>query len=148
MGVNLSIKNVPEALAERLRRRASANHRSLQKELMIIVEAAAAPEIVGDTGPSVVSGTDAAPRRLSAQQAEPGYDVVQAEPGYDALPEGALDDLLAEFDAIVAGSRWGEAPLLTREQAHDRRLSREIDFDARALHRSVARAPRLRGPLK
>jgi plasmid stability protein len=38
--VNLSIKNVPDALAQRLRARAAANHRSLQRELMAIVESA------------------------------------------------------------------------------------------------------------
>jgi plasmid stability protein len=40
MSVNLSIKNVPEALAERLRRRAAASHRSMQGELMAILEEA------------------------------------------------------------------------------------------------------------
>lgn len=38
---NLSIKDVPEALAEALRQRAARNHRSLQGELMAIVEQAA-----------------------------------------------------------------------------------------------------------
>ncbi|HRY90336.1 MAG TPA: Arc family DNA-binding protein [Rubrivivax sp.] len=42
MAVNLSIKDVPEAVAERLRQRAARNHRSLQGELMAIVEQAAA----------------------------------------------------------------------------------------------------------
>lgn len=41
MTVNLSVKNVPEELAERLRRRAARNHRSLQRELLSILEAAA-----------------------------------------------------------------------------------------------------------
>lgn len=41
MPVNLSIKNVPDALAERLRLRAEHNHRSLQRELMSILEHAA-----------------------------------------------------------------------------------------------------------
>ncbi len=41
MGVNLSIKDVPDDVAERLRRRAARNHRSLQGELMAIVEQAA-----------------------------------------------------------------------------------------------------------
>jgi antitoxin FitA len=40
MSVNLSIKNAPEHLVERLRRRAAKNHRSLQGELMAIIEAA------------------------------------------------------------------------------------------------------------
>jgi plasmid stability protein len=37
--VNLSIKGVPGALAEALRARARANHRSLQGELMAMLEA-------------------------------------------------------------------------------------------------------------
>ena len=40
MAVNLSIKNVPGRLAERLRRRAARSHRSLQGELMAILEQA------------------------------------------------------------------------------------------------------------
>lgn len=40
MSVHLSIKNVPDDLAERLRRRAAARHRSLQGELMAILEEA------------------------------------------------------------------------------------------------------------
>lgn len=42
MGLNLSIKDVPDVIAERLRHRAARNHRSLQGELMAIVEQAAA----------------------------------------------------------------------------------------------------------
>jgi plasmid stability protein len=42
MPVNLSIKHVPDAIAVRLRARAAGNHRSLQRELMAIVEVAAA----------------------------------------------------------------------------------------------------------
>lgn len=37
---NLSVKDVPEALAEALRQRAARNHRSLQGELMAILETA------------------------------------------------------------------------------------------------------------
>lgn len=42
MPVNLSIKNVPDALAESLRARAERNHRSLQGELMHIIQTAMA----------------------------------------------------------------------------------------------------------
>ena len=42
MSINLSIKGVPETLAERLRARAERNHRSLQGELMQIIEHAVA----------------------------------------------------------------------------------------------------------
>jgi plasmid stability protein len=41
MTVTLSIKNVPDELARRLKQRATRHHRSLQGELLAIVEAAA-----------------------------------------------------------------------------------------------------------
>lgn len=40
MPINISIKNVPDELAERLRRRAADAHRSLQGELLAILEEA------------------------------------------------------------------------------------------------------------
>ncbi len=49
MEVNLSIKGVPEEVAGRLRARAARNHRSLQGELMHIIETAAMRE---DDAPS------------------------------------------------------------------------------------------------
>ncbi len=42
--MNLSIKNAPEAMVVKLRERAARNHRSLQGELMAIVEEAVKPE--------------------------------------------------------------------------------------------------------
>ena len=47
MPVNLSIKNVPDDLADRLRERAERNHRSLQRELLVILEEAATSRIDG-----------------------------------------------------------------------------------------------------
>ena len=38
--VNISIKNVPDDIAEKLRQRAKRAHRSLQGELMVILEQA------------------------------------------------------------------------------------------------------------
>ena len=48
---NLSIKDVPEAWAEALRQRAARNHRSLQGELMAIIETAATekPELAANS---------------------------------------------------------------------------------------------------
>ena len=43
MTVNFSIKKVPDELAERLRERAKGNHRSIQGELMSILEDTLAP---------------------------------------------------------------------------------------------------------
>lgn len=42
--MNLSVKNAPDQLVERLKRRAERNHRSLQGELMAIIEDAVRPE--------------------------------------------------------------------------------------------------------
>jgi antitoxin FitA len=41
MPINLSIKNAPEHVVMRLRQRAERHHRSLQGELLAIIEAAA-----------------------------------------------------------------------------------------------------------
>jgi len=43
MTITLSIKNVPDELAQRLKERAARNHRSLQGELMAIIESVANP---------------------------------------------------------------------------------------------------------
>ena len=46
MPVNLSVKNVPDALAEQLRKRAKEHRRSLQGELLTILEDAVAGRTV------------------------------------------------------------------------------------------------------
>jgi antitoxin FitA len=40
MPVNISIKNVPDKIADQLKKQAAKNHRSLQGELMFILEGA------------------------------------------------------------------------------------------------------------
>jgi len=110
---NLSIKDVPETLAEKLRQRAARNHRSLQGELMALLDAAANESMVMVTSPR--STVESAPL--------PTYLVTM-----DAPATTDQDELLVELDAIVASSHWGNAPLLTREQIHDRRLMREFEY--------------------
>ena len=44
MPVNLSIKKVPDDVVQRLRQRAERHHRSLQGELLAIIEEAVRPE--------------------------------------------------------------------------------------------------------
>lgn len=58
MPVNLSVKNVPDELADKLRSRAERNHRSLQRELMSILERATQEGIasLGDTAGPNASG--------------------------------------------------------------------------------------------
>ena len=64
MTINLSVKGVPEAVADALRERAARNHRSLQGELMAIIERAAAepawPAVPG-SGASFASAAAARP---------------------------------------------------------------------------------------
>jgi plasmid stability protein len=43
MPVNLSIKNAPDEVVQQLRQRAQRHHRSLQGELLAIIEAAVEP---------------------------------------------------------------------------------------------------------
>jgi plasmid stability protein len=98
--VNLSVKNVPDALAAKLRARAERNHRSLQGELMAILEAA--------------TGT---PPAGQANAATATYEARAAAPAADRL----LERLLA-----IAGSRGVDTTKrLTREQAHDRKRLRK-----------------------
>ena len=46
MAVTLTVKNVPDDMLERLRVRAKRNHRSLQGELMSIIEAATGEQML------------------------------------------------------------------------------------------------------
>ena len=101
MPVNLSVKNVPEALAVKLRERAARNHRSLQGELMAILEAATSDPQVG-----------------RANAAGATYDAGPATRAADSL----LDRLMA-----IAGDRGIDTTKrLTRDQAHDRKLLRKL----------------------
>ena len=59
MAVNLSVKNVPEELAERLRRRAARNRRSLQRELLSILEAAVGRSPGADDDAAASAGSEA-----------------------------------------------------------------------------------------
>lgn len=46
MGANLTLKNIPTALMEQLRTRAKSNHRSLQGEILAILENGLRPRMV------------------------------------------------------------------------------------------------------
>lgn len=56
MPVSLSIKNVPDELAERLRARAKRNHRSLQGELLALLEER---ELTENEPPAPLGGKEA-----------------------------------------------------------------------------------------
>jgi plasmid stability protein len=69
MAVNLSIKDVPDDVAERLRQRAARNHRSLQGELLAIVEQAAAE--------AALAAANAAPAAAAARSWVQGWKTVE-----------------------------------------------------------------------
>lgn len=91
MPVTLTIKQVPDQIAQGLRARAAKHHRSLQGELMFIIEQAA-----------LAQGSEA----LGAP--------------WNTGVAGSADGLLDELDSIMAGSEWGSASVLSRAQANER----------------------------
>lgn len=74
MPVNLSIKNAPDDVVYRLRRRAERNRRSLQGELLVILEEAVRPE--RSTSPGEVL---AEVRRLGLSTSADAADIVRAD---------------------------------------------------------------------
>jgi plasmid stability protein len=89
MGVSLSVKNVPAALAERLRARAERNRRSLQRELLSILEAAV------DERVSTAALVPAPPRHLSIEEA--------AERARQLFPQGTRSSV--DFIRAMRDSR-------------------------------------------
>ena len=91
MPVNLSIKNAPDDLVARLKDRARHNHRSLQGEMMAILEAAAD----GPVEPVDHTGLADAPRRF--RDAWQGATTMSAKEmlenvtAADAMGAGAMD---------------------------------------------------------
>jgi plasmid stability protein len=94
MPVNLSVKNVPDALAAKLRLRAEKNHRSLQGELLSILESAA---------------TEGTVDRARSSHAR-----------YEAGSSGKGDGLVDRLMAIAGARGIDTSKRLSREQAHDR----------------------------
>ena len=68
---NISIKDVPEAWADALRQRAARNHRSLQGELMAIIEAALVSTVA--TGGAPTPGS----RNVVVGYGAGGYPIVR-----------------------------------------------------------------------
>ena len=74
MPVNLSIKNAPDQVAQRLRERAERNHRSLQGELLAIIEAA-----VLDDRPATPADVLAEVRLLGLRTPSEAVDLIRAD---------------------------------------------------------------------
>jgi plasmid stability protein len=80
MPVTLSIKNAPDEVVQRLRERASRNHRSLQGELLAIIEKAAMEKPVADA-----LGVLEAVRALGLETPSDGVEIIRADRDRDAL---------------------------------------------------------------
>ncbi|HXQ66672.1 MAG TPA: Arc family DNA-binding protein [Alphaproteobacteria bacterium] len=72
--MNLSIKNAPDQVVERLRRRAKRHHRSLQGELMAIIEAA-----VREDQPTTPADVLAEVRRLGLETPSEAAALIRAD---------------------------------------------------------------------
>jgi plasmid stability protein len=107
MPVNLSIKNVPDALADKLRERAERNHRSLQGELMALLEFATS----GDANANVYSSA----LRANAPSA----------PAYASETAPVTDNLLTRLTAIAGDRGIDTTRRLTRDETHDRAALRK-----------------------
>ena len=82
MPVTLSIKNAPDDVVETLRQRARANHRSLQGELLAIIEAAAraVPSPLTATQPNRLDELMARIKALNLPQGgERSVDIIRRE---------------------------------------------------------------------
>lgn len=98
MSVNLSIKNVPDAVAFRLRERADRNHRSLQGELMAILE-----DVVREARPAPPGETSPPARRLSIDEL--------ARAARELFPNGTPSSV--EFIRASRDGRYGETWVTT-----------------------------------
>jgi len=89
---NISVKDVPEQWAEALRQRAARNHRSLQGELMFLIEQA-------------VQGGEAAAAKLENSTGHEGRVVGFDPRGYPVVRHGwkTVEQVVAELNAKYPG---------------------------------------------
>ena len=103
---NLSIKDVPEAWAESQRQRATRNHRSLQGELMAIIERAVTAGADAEAFRGDLSNLERLP--LSApQDRRQGRIVGYDRMGHPIMSYGwkTIEQVCAEIDARPKSSR-------------------------------------------
>jgi len=74
MPVNLSIKNAPDEVVQRLRERAEKHHRSLQGELMAIIE-----DAVREDRPATPASVLAEVRRLGLRTPSESASLIRAD---------------------------------------------------------------------
>ena len=108
---NLSIKDVPEAWAESLRQRAARNHRSLQGELMAIIEQAVTAGADVDAFRGDMSNLDRLPLSAAQNRREGrivGYDLM----GHPIMRFGwkTIEQVMAEMKAERGGAEPAPQP--------------------------------------
>lgn len=93
---NISVKDVPEQWAEALRQRAARNHRSLQGELMFLIEQAVQGGPV-NSSPEVLKNADRVAHAVSGRGAIVGFD----RHGYPIVRTGwkTVEQVVAELNA-------------------------------------------------
>jgi plasmid stability protein len=123
MGVNLSIKNVPVELAEAIKAKASANHRSLQGELMAMLTA--------NVGTFGRRPTAHSPSALASRSA------IEAQPRTQSLEE--IDAALRKLFPIVRQLPPGESSVEIV-----RRMRDELDARDARLASAQMKAPQAR----
>lgn len=94
---NISVKDVPEQWADALRQRAARNHRSLQGELMAIIERAVQEQSVTTGSADNAAHGDAARRRADGRGTVVGFDRF----GHAIVRQGwkTVDQVAAELKA-------------------------------------------------
>ena len=123
MGVNLSIKNVPVELAEAIKAKASANHRSLQGELMAMLTAN-----VGTFGPRPTAHS---PSALASRSA------IEAQPRTQSLEE--IDAALRKLFPIVKQLPPGESSVEIVRRMRDELDARDARFASAQMKAPQAR---------
>lgn len=110
MPVTLTIKQVPERLAEGLRQRAAANRRSQQQELLLLLERAVADGAAGVSEP-----TRAVYRTGAAHQGKPDRKARSGKSPPSQQPAGklSLDALWRRARKLGAGMP-SESPSIVR----------------------------------
>jgi plasmid stability protein len=127
MGVNLSIKNVPVELAEAIKAKASANHRSLQGELMAMLTANVGAN-VGTFGPR---RTAHSPSTLASRSA------IEAQPRTQSLEE--IDAALRKLFPIVKELPPGESSVDIVRRMRDELDARDARFASAQMKAPQAR---------
>ena len=97
MTVNLSIRNVPDELAERLRARAKQNHRSLQGELMAMIEATATENLPAAKTP-LRWPSEAARLVRESRDIDGGFE--ETSPGMRRMRRLTASEVLAQMRAL------------------------------------------------